>query len=313
METMKAVRIHAYGSSETLVYEDVPRPEPEAGQVLVRVYAVGVNPLDWKMREGWLKDFRHDPLPLVVGGDISGVIIAIGAGVTQLQPGQDVYGVSGAMTGGYAEYAIAQADAIAPKPKTLNYTQAAAVPIVAMTAWQALFEVGQLQAGQSVLIHGAAGGVGSCAVQFGKMRGLQVIGTASTQNLDYVRALGADCAIDYKTTPFERVVRDLDMVLDTVGGDTQMRSWNVLKSGGILVSTAAPPSEEMAAQRNLRCATMIVQPKASLLSEIANSIDRGQVKIDIGRVFPLAEARQAQELSQQGHTRGKIVLQAIAQ
>jgi NADPH:quinone reductase-like Zn-dependent oxidoreductase len=312
MNAMKAVRIHTYGSSETLVWEDAPCPEPEAGQVLVRVHAVGVNPLDWKIREGWLQNFRHDSLPLILGGDISGVVEAVGSGVSNLQPGQEVYGVSNMMIGGYAEYAIASGCAIAPKPKTLNHTQAAAVPIVAMTAWQALFEVGQLQAGQSVLIHGAAGGVGSFAVQFGKMRGLQVIGTASAQNVEYVRSLGADRAIDYKTTPFEQVAHDLDMVLDTVGGDTQMRSWNVLKSGGILVSTAAPPSQEIAAERGLKGAMMMVQPRASLLTEIANSIDAEKVKIDVQKVFPLTEARQAQELSQQGHTRGKIVLSAIA-
>ncbi|NJR24608.1 MAG: NADP-dependent oxidoreductase [Richelia sp. CSU_2_1] len=309
---MKAVRIHAYGGPEMLVCEDAPRPVPQAGEVLVQVYAAGVNPLDWKMREGWLKDFRHDPLPLIVGGDISGVVAELGTGVVGLQVGQEVYGVSGSMTGGYAEYAIAQADAIAPKPKTLNHVQAAAAPIVAMTAWQALFEVGQLQAGQSVLIHGAAGGVGSFAVQFGKMRRLQVIATASAQNVEYVRGLGADRAIDYKTTPFEQVARELDMVLDTVGGDTQVRSWNVLKSGGILVSTATPPDREIAAARGLKGAMMVVQPRSSLLTEIAGSIDAGQVKIDVQKVFPLVEARQAQELSQQGITRGKIVLQAIA-
>jgi NADPH:quinone reductase-like Zn-dependent oxidoreductase len=154
--------------------------------------------------------------------------------------------------------------------------------------------------------------VGSFAVQFGKMRGLQVMGIASTQNVDYVRSLGADQVIDYKTTPFEQVAQDLDLVLDTVGGDTQMRSWQVLKSGGILVSTAAPPAREMATQYGVRGAMMSVQPKASLLTTIADLIDRGQVRINVSKVFPLTEAGQAQELSQQGHTRGKIVLQAIA-
>jgi NADPH:quinone reductase-like Zn-dependent oxidoreductase len=292
MKTMKAVRIHTFGHSETLVYEDAPCPEPEAGQVLVRVHAAGVNPLDWKIREGWLQNFRHDDLPLILGGDISGVVEAVGSGVTNLQPGQEVYGVSNTMVGGYAEYAIAQSDAVAPKPQSLDHIQAASVPVVAMTAWQSLFEVGQLQSGQSVLIHGAAGGVGSFAVQFAKIRGLQVIATASAQNVEYVRGLGADQVVDYQSTTFEQVVQNLDMVLDTVGGETQTRSWQVLKSGGILVSTVAPPSEEMATQYGVQGAMMSVQPKASQLTTIADLIDRGQVKINISKVFPLAEARR---------------------
>jgi NADPH:quinone reductase-like Zn-dependent oxidoreductase len=312
MKTMKAVRIHTFGSSETLVYEESPRPEPEAGQVLVRVHAVGVNPLDWKIREGWLQNFRHDSLPLILGGDISGIVEAVGYGVTSLQPGQEVYGVSNTMIGGYAEYGIAQADEIAPKPQSLDHVQSASVPIVAMTAWQALFEVGGMQAGEFVLVHGAAGGVGSFAVQFSKLQGLHVIGTASTRDLEYVRTLGADGVIDYQSTPFEQAISKVGMVLDTIGGETQTRSWQVLKSGGMLVSTAAPISEGIAAQYSVRGAMMSVQPRASLLTTIADLIDQGQVKINISRVFPLVEARQAQDLSQQGHAHGRIVLQAIA-
>ncbi|NJL56641.1 NADP-dependent oxidoreductase [bacterium] len=310
---MKAVRIHAYGGSEMLHYEDVPIPTPGSGEVLIQVHAAGVNPIDWKIREGWLQQVFNYPLPVIIGTDVAGVVHAIGEGVTTLQPGQPVYGVVAmTLSGAYAEYALGHEWAIAPKPKTLNHVQAAAVPIVAMTAWQALFDVGQLQAGQSVLIHGAAGGVGSFAVQFAKAQGIRAICTASSQNVDYVRALGADDVIDYQTTVFEHTIHDVDMVLDLVGGDTQARSWNVLKSGGILVSTAAPPSEEMATQHQVRTAMMMVQPKASLLTEIANLIDAGQLKVNIEQVFPLADARQAQELSQQGHPRGKIVLQAIA-
>jgi NADPH:quinone reductase-like Zn-dependent oxidoreductase len=284
MKTMKAVRIHTFGHSETLVYEDAPCPEPEAGQVLVRVHAAGVNPLDWKIREGWLQNFRHDDLPLILGGDISGVVEAVGSGVTSLQPGQEVYGVSNTMVGGYAEYAIAQSDALAPKPQSLDHTQAASVPVVAMTAWQALFEVGGMQAGEFVLVHGAAGGVGSFAIQFGNLQGLHMIGTASARDLEYVHTLGANGVIDYQSTPFEQAISQVGMVLDTIGGETQTRSWQVLKSGGILVSTVAPPSEEMATQYGARGAMMSVQPKASQLTTIADLIDRGQVKINVSKV-----------------------------
>jgi NADPH:quinone reductase-like Zn-dependent oxidoreductase len=310
---MKAIRIHAYGGVENLHYDEVSQPVPQTGEVLVRVHAAGVNPIDWKIREGYLQQVFNYPLPVIVGTDMAGVVEAVGEGVTTLQPGQAVYGVADmTRSGAYAECALGHEWAIAPKPQTLNYVQAASAPIVAMTAWQALFDLGQLQTGQSVLIHGAAGGVGSFAIQFAKIRGLQVIATASAQNLEYVRGLGADQVIDYQSTTFEQVVQNLDMVLDPVGGDTQTRSWNVLKSGGILVSTATVPSPEMSAELGLRGAMMMVQPQAALLTEIANLIDSGQVKVNVGKVFPLAEARQAQDLSQQGHTHGKIVLQAIA-
>ncbi len=312
METMKAVRIYSYGGPKTLVYEDAPLPQAGVEQVLVHVHAAGVNPIDWKIREGWLKGMFDYTMPLILGTDISGTVAAVGSGVTGFQAGQDVYGVADmTLSGAYAEYALARAEAIAPKPRTLNYVQASSVPIVAMTAWQALFEVGGLKSGQSVLVHAAAGGVGSFAVQFAKVRGLHVIGTASAQNLSFVRELGADEVIDYSTTAFEQVVNQVDMVLDTVGGDTQARSWSVLKPGGILVATASPPDSRIAQEWGVRSAMMVVQPKASLLTEIAALLDSGQVKTTVSQVLPLSEARLAHELSQNGHTRGKLVLQVV--
>ena len=310
MEIMKAVRIHNYGGLDTLVYEDAPRPQPEEGQVLIRVLAAGVNPIDWKIRQGFLKDIFPYEMPLILGTDISGVVEAVGAGVNTLQPGQDVYGVVDmTLSGAYAEYALGLDSAIAPKPQSLNYEQAASVPIVAMTAYQALFEIGQLQAGQSVLIHAAAGGVGSFAVQFAKNKGIKAIGTASAANLDFVRDLGAEQVIDYKATKFEEVVSGVDMVLDLIGGDTQERSWDVLKPGGILVSTASPPNSEKASNKGVRGEMMMVQPKATNLEEITAMFDRGEVKTFVDRVLPLSEAQQAHELSQSGHVRGKLVLQ----
>lgn len=309
MEMMKAVRIHTYGGLSNLVYEDAPRPEVGTGQVLVRVHAAGVNPMDWKIREGWFKSIFHYPVPLILGTDMSGVVAAVGSGVTTLQAGEEVYGVVDmTLSGAYAEYALGKPQAIAPKPKTLDYIQAASVPIVALTAWQALFEVG-LQAGQSVLIHAAAGGVGSFAVQFAKLRGLHVIGTASVHNLDYVRDLGADEVIDYRATRFEQVASGMDMVLDTRGGEVQARSLTVLKRGGILVSTASPPDPEVAEKQGVRATMITVQPRAEQLTEIAKLIDSQQIKLTISNVLPLQEARLAHELSQTGHVRGKLVLQ----
>jgi NADPH:quinone reductase-like Zn-dependent oxidoreductase len=310
METMKAIRIYSYGGRETLIYEDASKPKPEAEQVLIRVRSAGVNPIDWKIREGWLKEVFHYNLPLILGTDVSGTVEAVGAGVTELQIGQDVYGVADmTLSGAYAEYALARKEAIAPKPKSLDYIQAASVPVVAMTAWQALFEVGKLKSGQSVLIHAAAGGVGSFAVQFAKVKGIKAIATASASKLEFVRSLGADEVIDYKATPFARVVSGVDMVLDTIGGDTQEQSWSVLKPGGILVSTASPPAPETAAQRGVRASMMMVQSKATLLQEIATLLDSGQVKTVVSQVVPLSEVSQAHQLSQSGKVRGKLVLQ----
>ncbi len=310
MEKMKAVRIYSYGGLETMIYEDAPRPQLGEGEVLIRVRAAGVNPIDWKIRQGFLKEVFPYQMPLILGTDLSGVVEAVGAGVNTLQPGQDVYGVADmTLSGSYAEYAVAKVEAIAPKPQSLDYNQAASVPIVAMTAYQALFEIGKLTAGQSVLIHAAAGGVGSFAVQFAKNKGIKAIGTASADNLEFVRDLGAEQVIDYKATQFENVVDGVDMVLDLIGGDTQERSWDVLKPGGILVSTASPPSKETAAEKGVRAEMMMVQPQVTMLEEIGAMFDRGEVKTFVDRVLPLSEAQQAHELSQSGHVRGKLVLQ----
>ncbi|MGL5832302.1 MAG: NADP-dependent oxidoreductase [Waterburya sp.] len=311
--TMKAIRIHDYGGLENIVYEDVSRPIPQAGQVLVKVAAAGVNPIDWKIRMGLLKDFFPYGMPLILGTDLAGVVADVGEDVTGLTVGQPVYGVADmTLSGSYAEYALGRAEAIAPKPQTLSDVEAAGVAIVALTAWQALFEMGELQSGQSVLIHGAAGGVGSYAVQFAKLRGIKVFATASANNLDYVRDLGADEVIDYKTTPFEQVVNGVDMVLDTVGGETQTRSLDVLKPGGILVTTATPPDPDTVKAKGVRAVMMMVQPKAEQLTEIAALFDNGKIQPPEQQVIPLAEARRAHELSQSGHVRGKLILQIAA-
>jgi NADPH:quinone reductase-like Zn-dependent oxidoreductase len=310
---MKAVRLHDYGGPEVLRYEDAPKPEPGAGEVLVRVHAAGINPVDWKIRQGYLKAVRQYPMPLIVGWDFSGVVESVGAGVTQWKPGDEVYGRPDlARSGTYAECFVVRESEIQRKPKSVDHVQAAAIPLAALTAWQALFEAGGVAAGQRVLIHAAAGGVGSFAVQFAKLKGAHVSATASARNHAYLKDLGADQVIDYNTTRFENVVSDIDMVLDPLGGETRARSWKVLKKGGILVSILGPPpSEDDAKAAGARSALMLVKPSQPQLAEIASLVDSGKLKVHIEAVFPLAEAAKAHELSQTEHVRGKIVLRVV--
>jgi len=312
METMKAVRIHKFGGPEVLKYEDIPRPEPGSGEVLIRVHAAGVNPVDWKIREGHLKQMMNFSLPLIPGWDVSGVVESAGAGVTRLKKGDEVYSRPDlARNGSYAQYIVVRESEVALKPKSLDHVHAAAIPLAALTAWQALFDAAKLAAGQTVLIHAAAGGVGSFAVQLAKLKGARVIGTASKRNHDFLMELGADETVDYTSTRFEDAVRNVDVVLDTISGETQQRSWKVLKKGGFLVSILQPPSPEEAAAHGVRCAHTFVQPNVSQLAELAALIDTGKLKTIVETVLPLAEAAQAQELNKGGHTRGKIVLRVV--
>lgn len=309
-ETMKAVRIHKFGGPDVLQFEDVPRPEPGTHQVLVRVHAVGVNPVDWKIREG---NFGKIPLPSIMGSDFSGEIEALGPDVTEFRVGEMVFGSVADESGSYAQYALAPVAHIVEKPKEIDHVQAAAMPVPSMTAWQALFDHANLAAGQKVLIHAAAGGVGSFAVQFAKWKGAHVIGTASGGNAELVRSFGVDEFIDYRTTRFEEVVRDADVVFDTIGGDTQERSWKVLKKGGVLVSIVQPPSAEAASAHGVR--GIFVREDATRneeLTQIAKLVANGQIKVNVETILPLAEARKAQELSQSGHAHGKIVLTVAA-
>jgi len=310
--TMKAVRIHAYGGADVLAYEDAPRPVPGAGEVLVRVHACGVNPVDWKIREGYRKELLRHSLPLVPGWDVSGVIESIGAGATRLREGDEVYSRPDlSRNGAYAEYIVIRESEVALKPKSVDHIRAAAIPLACLTAWQALFDAGGLEAGQRALIHAAAGGVGTFAVQLAKWKGAYVIGTASARNHEFLRGLGADEMIDYNITRFEDAVRDVDLVLDTMAGETQARSWGVLRKGGIMVSILQPPSQEEAASRGVRGAFTFVQPNAEQLAQIAELVDAEKVRPIVDIVLPLSEARRAQELSKSGHIRGKIVLRVM--
>ena len=308
LTTMKAVRIHEFGGPEVLIYEDVPVPDPGVDEVLVKVKAAAVNPIDWKARQGggsW-----GYKVPFTLGWDISGIIEKTGNEVTDFNTGDAVYGFLDLSRGGaYAQYASAKALWLAPKPESLDHIHAAAVPLVALTAWQAIFDVAGLSPGQTILVHAAAGGVGHMAVQLAKWKGARVIGTASARNMAFLRELGADEAIDYTAQRFEDVARDVDVVLDTMAGDTRERSWKVLKKGGIMVSILGEPSKDKAGQYGARGAGIMVKPDAGQLKEIAGLIDAGKIKPHVETVLPLSEVRQAHELSQGGHVRGKIVLE----
>ena len=306
---MKAIRIHQYGGPEVLAQVEMQRPTPGANEVLIRVHAASVNPFDWKARAGYMKEFFPITFPATLGSDVSGTVEVAGADVTRFKRGDEVYTRLEA-GGGYAEYAVAREANVAAKPRSLDHVQAAAVPTGGLTSWQALFEVAQLIAGQKVLIHAAAGGVGYFAVQFAKAKGAYVIGTASSKNQAFLGELGVDKAVDYKKTRFEDVVHDADVVLDTIGGDTQERSFKALKKGGILVSIVQPPSQELAAKHGVRALFYGAHPSSSDLTEIARLIDSGKVKTVVETVLPLAEARRAHELSESGRGRGKIVLKA---
>jgi len=312
MATMNAVRIHQYGGPEVLRYEGAPFPRAGTGEVLIKVHAAAVNPIDWKVRAGFAKDRLKYKMPFIPGWDLSGVVEAVGAGASRFRVGDEVYSRPDiARDGAYAQYIAVRETEVALKPASVDHLHAAAVPLAALTAWQALSNAAKLSAGQSVLIHGAAGGVGSFAVQFAKLKGARVIGTASKKNHEFLRSLGADETVDYNTTKFEDVVHDVDAVLDTITGETADRSYQVIKKGGVYVSILMPPSEQKAAARGIRAAHTFVQANPEQLADIAKLIDSGKLKVIIEKVFPLAEARAAQELNAQGHTRGKIVLRVV--
>ncbi len=304
-DMMKAIRMHSYGGPDVLTLDEAPRPMPGQGEALVRVRAASVNPLDWQVRDGAMRDRAPLRFPKIPGRDVAGVVEVVGPGVTTLRAGQAVYGI---VDGSYAEYAVGAATAFAPAPGALDAVQAAAAPVAACTAWQGLFDIGGLLAGQTVLVQGAAGGVGTFAVQLAAWKGARVIVTARADDAEFVRSLGAAEVVDYEKTSVADVVRNVDLVLDLVGGATRDASWGVLKPGGMLVATSSPPSQDTAKARGVRAAGMRVAPSAALLTEIAGLLDEGRVKAVVGRVFPLAEAGQAQELSEHGHVRGKIVL-----
>jgi NADPH:quinone reductase-like Zn-dependent oxidoreductase len=297
---MKAIRFHEYGPSSVLQLEDVPQPEPGPGDVLVRVHAASVNPVDCAIRAGYLKDLLKLSLPLTPGWDVSGVVESPGE---FFQPGDQVWGKPDlTRAGSYAEFIVVKESDLAHRPAGIDHITAAAVPLAGLTAWQALFQYGALKLGGKVLIHAGAGGVGSFAIQFAKAKGLWVAATASGRNQDFLRDLGADLPINYETTRFEDVVSDLDAVIETMGGEIRQRSWQTLKQDGTLVAVIGPASQDP------REKLMWVSSNRAQLDEIGSLIVAGKVKPIVQAVLPLTEARQAHELSETKRARGKIIL-----
>src|SRR5437867_2246704 len=304
---MKAVVVHEYGGPEMLKYEDAPRPEPKENEMLVRMIAAGVNPVDASIRSGKYAKFFGTTLPLIPGYDLAGVVEKTGAKITKFKVGDPIYAYV-MWGGGYAEYASANESEAAAKPKSLTFAEAAAVPLAALTAWQALIDEAKLDKGQTVLIHGGSGGVGSFAIQIAKARGAKVIATASTPNQGLLKQLGADVAIDYSKTKFEDIAKDVDVVLDSVGKDTLARSYGVVKNGGFVATLVAEPDQAELDKHGIRGAPISVKPNASELAEITKLIEEKKIKPIVSQVLPLTEAVKAQEQAATHHTRGKIVL-----
>jgi len=304
---MKAIVAHEYGAPDVLKVEEVPRPEPNEDEALVRVIASSVNPADPLTLSGkYAREFGTH-LPLIPGYDIAGIVEKTGANVTKLKVGDAVYGYPN-FGGGWADYVTVKEFEVAAKPKSLNFVESAAVPMGALTAWQALVDVAKLQPGQTVLIHGGSGGVGSFAIQIAKARGARVIATASTTNQDLLKQLGADMAVDYTKTKFEDVAKDVDAVLDPIGKETLARSYNVIKKGGIVMSLVARPDPAELEKHGIRGAGISVHPDAEDLAEIAQLIDGGKIKPIVNQVLPLNEALAAQQQDAAQTTRRKVVI-----
>jgi NADPH:quinone reductase-like Zn-dependent oxidoreductase len=297
---MRAVLIHETGSPDVLRFEEAERPEPSDGQVLIRVHAASVNPIDWKYRRGLMPK----QLPAVLGNDVSGTVEL--SRVEGFAEGDEVFGI--AASGGYAEFATATAGVIAKKPTGVSYEQAAAIPVAGLTAWQALFDRAGLERGQTALIAGAAGGVGHFAVQFAKHAGARAVGTGSSSNRDFVLGLGADEYIDYTQQDVAESVSDVDVAFDTVGGDTTRSLLPTVREGGALITIAGAPPEQAAREHGVRAELLVMSPRSEQLSQIAELVAAGDLRVEIAETFPLPEVRRAHTLSESGHTRGKIIL-----
>jgi NADPH:quinone reductase-like Zn-dependent oxidoreductase len=308
-ETMKAIVAHEYGGPQVLKLEEVPVPTPKDGEMLVKVFAAGVNSFDGTLRSGKYAKPNGTQLPWHPGYDIAGVVEKVGGKVTKFKVGDPVYAMIDILKGGgYAEYALAKETDAASKPATLNFVEAAGVPSVALTAWQAMVDKANVQSGQTVLIHGGSGGVGMFAIPFAKIRGAKVFATASTANQDFLKQLGADVAIDYKTQKFEDVAKDVDVVIDGVGGETLARSYPIVKKGGIVVSLSDRVDQAQLAKYGIRGTSLVVQNSGDELAQIGKLIDEGKIKVIVSETFPLADANKAEAKADLGHTRGKIVL-----
>ncbi|AOM79158.1 NADP-dependent oxidoreductase [Pedobacter steynii] len=320
---MKAIRLHDYGTPESLVIEDVPVPEIKGNEVLVKVHAASVNPIDWKKGSGAMKEIFPVHFPWIPGEDFAGTIAAIGKEVHDFKVGDEVYGDTG-HGGAYAEYVAVKPGIIAKKPTALSFSEAASVPVVAETAWQGLFKYAKLEKGQTILIHGGAGAVGAYAVQFAHLIGAKVFVTASATDQDFLKSIGADQVLDYKTTRFEEELSDIDVVFDLVGGDNQLRSFKVMKPGGILVASTQPIDEEQAVRHQVTGVFMDMKPSREGLNRIAELLDNGELRTTIANTYPLEQASSgwndiagrhsnpaASTVPKEKSRNGKTVLQVI--
>ena len=305
---MKAVRIHGYGGIETLIYEDAPMPVAGPDEVLIKITAASVNPVDSKIRDGHMKEGLKINFPFILGWDVSGVIEAVGAVVTRFAAGDKVYArADTSRNGSYADYMVVRAAEVAFAPDSIPLNFAAAIPLAGQTAWAGLFEHGNLRSGQTVLIHGASGGVGVFAVQLARIAKAHVIAVTSTKNVDFVKALGADEVIDYTKHDFSTMVKDVALVFDTIGGETQKKSWGVIKKGGLLVSTVGA-DQKAAEQHSVQAKSFMVNSNGARLQEMSGLVDDNKLKVIIEKEFALKDIKEAHKLSEAGHVRGKIVI-----
>jgi NADPH:quinone reductase-like Zn-dependent oxidoreductase len=304
---MHAIRIHKFGGPEVLEDDVLPVPEPGNGEILVRIVAASVNPVDYKTREGKFPKAPDDALPITLGRDLSGVVEACGTGADAAK-GQLVFALLGYDRGAYAQHVVVKPGEWARKPGNISHVEAAAVPLAALTAWQGMIDNGGLKSGQRVLVHGGAGGVGHFAIQIAKARGAWVATTCAREDFDFVRGLGADQAIDYKHEKFEELLSDIDLVYDLIGGDTQERSFKVLKQNGALISTLQEPDKAKALYKHIKTAHYMAKPDADELKEIAALIEAGKIRPIVHATYRLEDAAKAEQALAGEHVRGKIVL-----
>ncbi|WP_068672098.1 NADP-dependent oxidoreductase [Oceanobacillus sp. Castelsardo] len=309
---MKAIVIDQYGGKEQLKERELEKPSPGDNQVVVKLHATSINPIDWKLREGYLKSSLPFDFPIILGWDAAGVVDEVGKNITEFKVGDRVFARPETTNRGtYAEYTVVDSHLLARIPDNVSFEDAACVPLAGLTAWQCLFDFGQVKSGDKVLIHAGAGGVGSFAIQFAKNVGAYVVTTAGTHNVEFLKSLGADEVIDYKKEDFETVLRDFDFVLDSLGGENQVKSFTVLKNGGKLASIVSEPSKEKANQKNIKSGLVWLNPNGKQLAEIAELLEQGKVKVIIGHQFPFSAKgiTEAHVLSETHHAKGKIVIQ----
>ncbi len=312
---MKAAQLNSYDGPDAItINNDAPKPEAAEGEVLVEAHAAAINPFDIKVSQGAVRQMGELEFPAILGGDVAGTVVSVGTGVTGFEPGQAVYGQAGALSGhgSFAEFTPVHADRLAAKPASLDFESAAALPLVSASAYQALVDHIALQAGQKILIHGAAGGIGSVAVQLAKQLGAYVAATASAAEAGFVKSLGADEVIDYQNQDFSQLLKDYDAVFDTVGGETNRKSYAILKPGGALVSMVAQPDEELVKQYDIRYTAQFSHVTAERLAKIAELVDSGKLKINVDKVFPLDQTAAAMQYQISAHPRGKVVIKIKA-